>query len=298
VTSEVRKVLLIVNKNTGAGYQPALGSTILDACKKNSVQSEIQFTEAPGHATDLARDGVGKFDIVVAVGGDGTVNEVGLGLLHSATPMGIIPKGSGNGLARHLGIPAKIAGAVQCLLSGKTLLMDTFRINGIFSLNVSGIGFDGHIANLFGMDKTRGLRGYTKITLNEFKGFGEFDARISFGDTVLEKKAFVIAIANSSQYGNNARIAPAASVCDELLHVSILKKMPAFRLDFIYAFFAGTINQSAYCQIIEARDLTIELAEPMPFHIDGEGRGKSDRFVVEMVPASLCIIAPCNLIRA
>jgi YegS/Rv2252/BmrU family lipid kinase len=297
VNSEVKKVLFIVNRYSGSGYQPAIGSAILKDCKKNNVECDVQFTNAPGHATELARNAIGRFDSIVAVGGDGTVNEVAQGLLYSQTPMGIIPAGSGNGLARHLGIPVKIGEALRCLFSGKTIFMDTFRINGMFSLNVSGIGFDGHIANLFGMDKTRGLQGYAKIAVAEFNRFREFDARISIGETVLERKAFVIAIANSSQYGNNAKIAPAASVCDELLHISILKKMPAFRLDFIYAFFAGTINQSAYCQIIEARDLTIELAEPMPFHIDGEGRGKSDRFTVEMVPASLRILAPCNILR-
>lgn len=298
MNNEVKKVLFIVNKYSGAGYQPAVEGKILDACEKNNVEAAIEFTQGQGHATTLARQAIaGGFEKVIAVGGDGTVNEVAQGLLHSQVPMGIIPRGSGNGLARHLGIPIKITQALQCLFTSQVIAMDTFRMNGKLSLNVSGIGFDGHIANLFGTDKKRGFQGYTKLTLNEFIQFLEFDAQISIGENVVKKKAFVIAIANSSQYGNNAKIAPAASVCDELLHISILKKMPLYRLDFIYSFFSGTINQSKYCEILEARDLVIQLNSPMSFHIDGEPCGKADRFVIEMIPASLQMLAPCNIMN-
>lgn len=297
MNDEVKKVLFIVNKYSGAGYQPTVEGKILDACEKNDVEATIEFTQGPSHATTLARQAIaGGFKKVIAVGGDGTVNEVAQGLLHSQVPMGIIPKGSGNGLARHLGIPMKITQALQRLFTSQVIAMDTFRMNGKLSLNVSGIGFDGHIANLFGTDKKRGFQGYTKLTLNEFIQFPEFDAQISIGESVVKKRVFIIAIANSSQYGNNAKIAPAASVCDELLHISILKKIPPYRLDFIYSFFSGTINQSAYCEILEARDLVIQLNSPMSFHIDGEPCGKADRFVIEMIPASLQMLAPCNMV--
>lgn len=170
-------------------------------------------------------------------------------------------------------------------------------MNGKLSLNVSGIGFDGHIASLFGIDKKRGFQAYTKLTINEFIQFPEFAAHLTIGERVLEKKAFVIAIANASQYGNNAMIAPAASVCDGLLQISILKKMPPYRLDFIYSFFSGTIAQSAYCEILDARDLTIQLATPVAYHIDGEPCGKADRFVIETVPASLQMLAPRDVVN-
>jgi diacylglycerol kinase (ATP) len=298
VNNEVKKVLFIVNKYSGTGYQPALEGRILHACKENHVECTIEFTQRKGHATTLSQQAIaGGFKKVIAVGGDGTVNEVAQGLLHSSVPMGIIPKGSGNGLARHLGIPIKITQALQCLFTSEVIAMDTFRMNGKLSLNVSGLGFDGHIASLFGTDKKRGLHGYTRLTLNEFIRFPEFEAHISIGGNVMRKKAFVIAIANSSQYGNNAKIAPAASVCDELLHISILKKIPPYRLDFIYAFFSGTIDQSAYCEIVQARDVEIQLHAPMSFHIDGEPAGKADRFVIEMIPTSLRVLAPCNIMN-
>jgi diacylglycerol kinase (ATP) len=268
---------------------------IFATCKENGMECAMKYTEGRGHATTLAHQAVDLgYHKVVAVGGDGTVNEVAQALLHAPAAMGIIPKGSGNGLARHLGIPIKINLAVNCLFNSDIIHMDTFRINRLLSLNVSGIGFDGHIADLFGGDSTRGFQGYTKLVLNEFMNFPEFEAEIAFGDTLLKKKAFVIAIANSSQYGNNAKIAPSASVCDEILNLSILKKFPPYRLDFIYSFFTGTIERSAYCETLQVRDVTIKLAAPMSFHIDGEPAGKSDSFKIEMDPASLQMLAPCG----
>lgn len=295
MNNEVKKVFFIINKFSGTGYQPALITSILEAGKAVRAESELAFTEGPGHATMLAEQAVAAgFDKVVAVGGDGTVNEVAKGLLYSDTRMGIIPKGSGNGLARHLGIPINVNMALKCLFTSQVITMDTFRMNGKLSVNVSGIGFDGYIANLFATDKKRGLRGYTKLVLHEFMKFPEFEAVITLGGNQMKKKAFVIAIANSSQYGNNARIAPAASVCDEILNVSVLRKIPPYRLDFIYSFFSGNIDQSVYCETLRIRDAIIELNSPMAFHIDGEFAGTADRFTIELQPASLNVLVPCD----
>jgi len=295
VNNEVRKVFFIINRFSGRGYQPALEASILSAGKEHCVDSEIAFTEGPGHATLLTQQAVAAgFDWIIAVGGDGTVNEVAKGLLFTEAKMGIIPKGSGNGLARHLGIPVNITLALKCLFTSKAIAIDTFRINEKLSVNVSGIGFDGYIANLFGLDKKRGIQGYTRLVLHEFMSFPEFDAVITADGKEFQRRAFIIAIANSSQYGNNARIAPAASVCDAILNLSVLKKIPPYRLDFIYSFFSGTIDQSAYCETLRIQDTVIQLPSPMDFHVDGEFAGKADRFVIEMQPASLNILAPCD----
>lgn len=284
--NEVSKVLFIINKHAGKGYQPALEGAIIDACVKNNIECSIEYTKARGHATELAREGR-IFDQVVAVGGDGTVNEVAQGLTGSSTPMGILPNGSGNGLARHLKIPINIPKALTYLMESKAIAIDTFTLNGKLSLNVSGIGFDGHIANIFGKEKKRGLQGYAKHTINEFLAFKEFEARLTADGKSITKKAFVIAIANSSQYGNNARIAPAASVCDELLHISILKKIPPYRMDFIYSFFNGTIDTSSFCEILEVKNLDITLDHEMAYHVDGEPCGTSDRFTIALQPSAL-----------
>lgn len=295
MNNEDKKVFFIINKYSGTRYRPGAEAAILEVCRENHAPCTLEFTGGPGHATTLAAQAVAAgFKKVVAVGGDGTVNEVAQALLHSPVAMGIVPKGSGNGLARHLRIPLKITSALKCLFTSQPIAMDTLRINGKLSLNVSGIGFDGYIANLFGGDNERGLRGYARLMLREFRRFREFEAHIQMGEDHVDTDAFVIAIANSSQYGNNARIAPAASVRDALFNVSILKKMPPYRLDFIYRFFAGTIDQSAYCRVIAAREATVNLRAPMYFHTDGEPCGKADRFVIEMVPASLRILSPCE----
>jgi diacylglycerol kinase (ATP) len=294
VNNEVKKVLFIVNKFAGAGFRAELEAGIRESCGFHRVESDIVFTEARGHATELSRDAArnSSFQFVVAVGGDGTVNEVAQGLLHTDTPLGIIPKGSGNGLARHLRIPMQLSRALPTLFSSQVISMDTFKMNGMLSLNVSGIGFDGHIANLFGQSKKRGLQGYAKHALNEFIRFPEFEAEIETSHKTFVRKAFVIAIANASQYGNNARIAPAASIRDEMLHINILKKVPPYRLDFIYAFFTGNINRYAYCEFLETRKITIRLKEPIAFHIDGEASGKAREFQIEVLPASLKILVP------
>jgi len=296
VKNEVKKVLFIVNKFAGTGYQPELEGRILDICEQHDVECTIEFTRSRGHATELAREAEGKgFKQVIAVGGDGTVNEVARGLLNTSVEMGIIPRGSGNGLSRHLGIPMKVLPAVKNIFANEVVSMDTFTVNGHLSLNVSGIGFDGHIANLFGENKKRGLAGYVKLTIREFIKATEFQADIIADGKNLNRQAFVIAIANSSQYGNNARIAPAASVCDQKLHITFLKKVPAYRLDFIAAFFTGKIDRATrYCEIIEAKNLTIHTKEPVAYHVDGEPSGRADSFQIEVRPCSLKMLVPMH----
>lgn len=291
--NETRKVLFIVNRFAGTGYQPQVEGRMIDISEKNDVECSIEFTQGPGHATELAKGATQRgFDFVVAVGGDGTINEVARGLVGSLTPMGIVPRGSGNGLSRHLGIPLKISDAIDTLYESEAVAIDTFRVNGKLSLNVSGIGFDGHIANLFGGKSKRGLAGYAKLTLKEYLQFQEFEAEIIADGKTLQQKAFIIAIANSSQYGNNARIAPTASVRDELLHLNIVKKIPAYRVDVVYAVFVGNVEKSSFCEVTTAKSIQIKTKQPVAYHVDGEPSGHMDRFDIEVVPASLRVLVP------
>ena len=187
--------------------------------------------------------------------------------------------------------------ALEKLFTSQQIKMDTFLLNDRLSLNVSGIGFDGRISNLFAKEKKRGFQGYVKHALRESMTFKEFDAEIDLGSETISTKSFIIAIANSSQYGNNARIAPAASVCDNILHVNLLKKIPFYRLDFFYAFFAGSIARTPFCRMIEARQFTIRVREPMSFHVDGEGAGEADVFDVRIQPESLLMRIPKETLK-
>jgi YegS/Rv2252/BmrU family lipid kinase len=290
---EVNKVLFIINKFAGTGYQPELEGRILARSEAHDVETKIMFTEGPGHATALALDAKKHgFGRVVAVGGDGTLNEVAQGLFQSQIPMGIIARGSGNGLARHLGIPLAIPAAIENVFTGSPLAMDTFTLNGKVSLNVSGIGFDGHIANLFGGKTKRGITGYASLILQEYLRFREFEFDMAIGAEPLVRKAFVVAIANSSQYGNNACIAPAASVTDGILHVNVLRKVPPYRFDFVYNFFNRTIHRSRFSEMFETPSLKIRTRVPVPYHVDGEPCGIQDQFNIQISPGALPVIVP------
>ena len=286
-------ILFVVNKYAGIGYPADLERSIKKACDDNNTLCAIEFTQRKGHATELATGAsTNGFNKVVAVGGDGTINEVARGLIHNEIPMGIIPRGSGNGLARHLGIPLKTTEAMNTLFKCDTIAMDVFRVNGKLSLNVSGIGFDGHITNLFGVKSTRGLLGYVMLTVQELLKFKEFETEIFMNEESLKRSAFIIAIANSSQYGNNAQIAPSASVRDGLLHINVMRRVPLFRLDFIYSFFRGTLGKSSFCEFLEAPSLQIKTREPIDYHVDGEPCGLSDTFNIELNPAALRVLVP------
>jgi diacylglycerol kinase (ATP) len=293
--SEVKKLLFIINKYAGTGYEPQLERKIIDSCAQHRVECSIEFTAGRGHATELARKGAGTYSAVVAVGGDGTVNEVCRGLVSTPTPLGIIPKGSGNGLARHLNIPLKLSSSLQALLTGNTIAMDTFRLNGQLSVNVSGIGFDGHIANLFGQYKKRGLWGYTTLVLKEYLRYREFEVELQTENKTSKYKSFIIAVANSSQYGNNAFIAPQASVTDGLLQIARIKKIPLYRgLSFGYRMFMRKLQNNDLFNSSTQKNFTIRTTTPVSYHIDGEPCGLSDTFVIELMPGSLPVIVPAN----
>lgn len=298
VNTDCKKILFIINRHAGMGYQAKLEGKISDACKKHRVACTIEFTRARGHAIELTKSFLNKgFQQVVAVGGDGTMNEVAQGLIHTGIPMGIIPRGSGNGLARHLGISLNISSALQQLFESNVFPIDTFTVNGRLSLNVSGIGFDGHVTNLFGVESTRGLIGYITLTIKEFLRFQEFGTLITMNGKTINRNAFILAIANSSQYGNNARIAPTASICDGLLHINIVKKVPLYRLDFLYAFFLGGIERSAFCEIIETHLVEFKTKRPIAYHVDGEPCGLEDSFRIELHSDSLHVLVPDTTLK-
>jgi len=275
------------------GYQTAIEGRILDTCEKNDTKCSIEYTQRRGHAISLANEASKNgFDYVVAVGGDGTINEVARGLLNSDTPMGILPRGSGNGLARHLGISVTLTDAIDNLFHHKVMKIDTLSINDKLSLNVSGIGFDGHVANLFANKKIRGLVGYVRITVKEYFQFPEFEAEVSVDNKTVVRKSFIIAVANSSQYGNNIKIAPLASVRDGILHLTIMKKIPLYRFDYILSFLKGSFTNSKMFEILKGKEVKIKTSQAVPYHIDGEPCGLNDSFNIQLRPASLSVLVP------
>ncbi len=292
--TKIKNALFIVNKFSGGGYRPDVEGRIIEECKKLNIECTIEFTQSRGHATELASDAVGQHvDYVFAVGGDGTVNEVAQGLLGSKVAMGILPKGSGNGLARHLGMPMSFKKSLEIISTHREQMIDTMSVNGKLSVNVSGIGFDGHIAGLFANSSKRGLIGYTKLVLKEFINFKSFEANVEVNGKLYQSKPFIIALANSSQFGNNARVAPQASVCDQLIDVCFIQKVPVSQaIGFAGKMFRGKLDQSRFVDIVKTNQLTINLNQSVAYHIDGEAMKASDKFNVKIMPVSLKVLIP------
>ena len=271
----------------------AVEDRIRKICEKNHTECNIEHTQYRAHAVELARDAAAAGrDYVVAVGGDGTINEVAQGLTGTATAMGILPRGSGNGLARHYGIPAQLPDAIDSLFSNTVVRMDTLLFNNRLSLNVSGIGFDGHIANLFAGEKIRGLLGYARLTIAEMLKFPEFDADVTIDGKTIITKAFIMAFANSSQYGNNVRIAPHASASDGVFDMTVIKKFSLKDIGFIHSFLKGKLEESELCDMLVGKEATVRTSHAVLFHIDGESCGQADTFSIVLQPASLLVLVP------
>ena len=294
---ENKKVFFIINKYSGTGFRPEVEGRIIDRCSQLGYECTIEFTQSRGHATELARQAVKEnFKIAFAMGGDGTMNEVAQGLVHSDTIMGILPKGSGNGLARHLKIPLEFKNALELLANHQVISMDTFTVNDHLSVNVSGIGFDGHIAGLFGKNGKRGLLGYVKLVMKEFSSFKEFPVELIIDGKTVRSNAFILAIANASQFGNNARVAPAASVSDQQLDICSIQKVPFSQaIGFAGKMFSGNIDKSSFVEMWKGQKIEMNFPSPMPYHIDGEPLPPAAAFKIILQPSSLRMLTPSGV---
>jgi diacylglycerol kinase family enzyme len=168
-------------------------------------------------------------------------------------------------------------------------------VNGKISVNVAGIGFDAHVASRFGKGGKRGLAEYARLVLQEFGSYREFGCEALIDGKSYKSDAFIIALANSSQFGNNALVAPDASVCDGLIEVCFIKKIPVFAMPaFATRMFTGKIGTSRFVDIVKASRFEVEFKKPLPYHIDGESFEPTSRFVVEIQPGALKMIVPVN----
>ncbi len=288
------KLLYIVNPASGVRNKRVLSGMLLRETDKEVFSPELCFTRYPGHARELALAAASEgYYAAIAVGGDGTVNEVAEGLIHSQTSLGIVQGGSGNGLALHLGIPNSPKKAVACINRHSRKLIDTGRLNGRFFCNLAGAGFDGEVAQRFSRHRLRGLLPYVKTIIGLYPGYKE--AEIQFADTKgkYHRKAILIAFANSDQFGNMARLAPMASTHDGNLDVCILKKIPVQALPItLYRLFAGSLQRSAYTEYRLTKQMVVCSDRPLLWHTDGEPAGIANRFECTIDPSSLYVLVP------
>lgn len=290
-----KSIIFIVNPISGTKSKDALPSLIKQFIDENSFDCKIIKTQYAGHATEIASTCVKEHqDICVAVGGDGTVNEVACSLVNSETALGIIPCGSGNGLARHLCLPMNMKQALQVINAGKTDYFDYGIINEQPFFCTCGMGFDAHVSLKFAESGKRGLVTYIENVLKE--GFSyKPDTYIITDDSGKHRfKAFLVACANASQYGNNAYIAPEASMQDGLLDIIIMEPFNIIEAATLgLDLFAKTLKNNTHIQTFQASSIHIHRNKAGAIHFDGDPIKMGNDIDVRIVPRGLkAIINP------
>ena len=262
------RIRFIINPISGGGKKQKYVERLI---KSHIIhQYDIFYTKKQGDASLICKDSIKlSIDIIIAIGGDGTVNECVKELTNTETALGVIPCGSGNGFATHIGMSQNLKSAIKQINNCHITHCDTCLINNHSFVNVAGIGFDGHIANLFSNNKIRGFKTYIKLIFEELS-YNAKNYIIKYNGKEEKVKAYFIAFANTSQYGNKMYISPKASINDGLIDVVIVKEFPKWRiLLFLLKMRIKRIHESKYVKIIKTKEINI-LAEDIISHIDGE----------------------------
>jgi len=293
---EKKRVLFILNPASGPRNNTeeefaALVSANIDS---SAIDYKIVVTKDVLHATKLSRKAVAqKTDIIVAVGGDGTVNEVASGIIGSDTALGIIPFGSGNGLAHHLNLPFNVPEAISLINKGNTFQMDTASVNDIPFLSIAGIGFDALVADKFAGNSTRGLLTYLNIVSTEYISYQPLDYKLTIDGSTKTYNALLIGFANSDQFGYNTSIAPEARVDDGLIDVCIVQKAPLYTIPFIAPLlFVRQVHRTPFVNIIKAREVIVHTLDEMIVNIDGEPVTLKGPLKLSLIPHSLKVVIP------
>lgn len=291
----VVKTRFIFNPHSGHNARnPSLLARTRAFIREHVPQAELVLTEHPRHATELASQAVSEgCQLIVAVGGDGTLNEVAAALVGTEAALGLVPCGSGNGLGRHLGIPGPGKGAFRTLLDGRVRTIDTGAANGIPFFNAMGIGFDAEISHRFNQLTRRGLPAYVKTTCAALFGYRPETYHICNGTTSLTTQAFIVSVANSDQYGNDCFIAPGARVDDGHLNLTVIKSATPFNtLPLVARLFTNRIDGSKSVARLKGAHFTIERAAPGLIHTDGETHETAAVVDIVVHPLSLRIMVP------
>lgn len=287
-------IVFIVNPFSGTTNKQNFATIVTEYLDHYRFDHLIQYTEAPGHAIDLAKQCIeANVDIVVAVGGDGTINEVATGLVHSDTTLGIIPAGSGNGFALHLGMSRDLKKAIKQINKAKSIRIDTCTLNGSFFINVAGLGFDAQVAYHTKKDKKRGFFNYFKKTLQLSSKYKPEELSIEIDGKVIEGKYAAAVIANASKYGYVFTVAPFAKLNDGLLDIILFKDAFVPRYFFeAYRFVNNSIHKSSLAETYNGRVIKIFSKNQSYYHLDGEGYDQATEFVIEVIPDSISVLSP------
>ena len=286
-----KKILFVVNPVSGSGKQKKIGSIIERYLDKFKFSFELVFTTHPKHAEEILLEQQEHFDIIIAVGGDGSVNQIGTLLINSPVVFGIIPAGSGNGLALHLNIPLNFKGAIELINSYQhSIKMDVAKINEHYFLSTAGTGFDAHVAWKFSTASTRGFLTYAKITLQELFKYKIKKYTLEINDQIIEVHALAVTVANSNQYGNNAYVSPQSKLDDGFLRLIIIKAFPIYYAPLmIFRLFNKSLLKSKFVDTYKLKKIVMT-SPTEHIQLDGKPLTIKQKLHIKVIPHCLHII--------
>src|SRR5690554_303071 len=288
------KVCLIINPISGTESKKNIPEEVAAAIDQKKYDLMIRVTGYPNHASEIARHAVKKkFKFVITAGGDGTVNEVARELINSDTVLGILPYGSGNGLARELGIPLDTEKTLNIILNANTRVIDYGIANDHIFFCTCGFGFDAFVSDKFAEEKKRGPLGYVRNVLESVVDFRAEEYELTYDDGKLTGKAFILTCANASQYGNEAYIAPGASMDHGKMNVSILKPLNALEIPPTpNQLFTKNIDKNSKMTSLLTRTLNIKRSKAGVMHVDGEPVQTGSEVNVKIIHKGLKVFVP------
>ncbi|MCI1647645.1 MAG: diacylglycerol kinase family lipid kinase [Bacteroides sp.] len=297
MNEEKKKISFIINPISGTQDKEQILNLIDERLDREKYKKEVVYTEHAGDATNIAtRKAKEGTDAIIAIGGDGTVNEIARALVHTETTLGIIPCGSGNGLARHLQIPMDSKRAIKIINEGITDLIDYGKINDVPFFCTCGVGFDAFVSLKFAKAGKRGPLTYLEKTLLEGLKYQPETYELETENSTTKYKAFLIACGNASQYGNNAYITPQATLTDGLLDVTILEPFTVLDVPSLaFQLFNKTINQNSRIKTFQCQTLRIHRAKPGVVHYDGDPMMTGEDIEIKIIEKGLRVIVPSNV---
>lgn len=287
-----KKILFIINPISGVSKKSRVSDQIAEHLDHNKYDAEIRYTLYKHHSILLTEEAVAAgFDIVVAVGGDGSVHEVSSVLVGTNTALGIIPLGSGNGWARHFGIPLNVEKAIKLFNNCKTVTTDSGLMNGKHFINCAGVGFDATVASHFAETRLRGFWSYAYSTFKMFLTFKPTQYEVEVDDKKYQGSYFMISVMNGSQFGYNVKSIPSADPSDGLLDVLFLKKFNKSIVFFItLRVLFNQLDKSRYAQVLRGKEIKISMKEQADLQLDGEPVNVKKHVQISCTPHALKMI--------
>ena len=289
----MKKIAFIINPKSGTKSKESLPELIEKNLDKEKFEPKIVYTQYAGHGKELAQQlSAEGYDVVVACGGDGTVNEIASAIVHTNTALAIVPLGSGNGLGRHLGYSMSPSKALQQINEANEEHIDYAKANDRCFFCTCGTGFDALVAYQFATAGSRGFQTYVKKIMQDVLTYKPETYRITDGkDINIEHKAFLLTFANANQWGNKAYIAPHASIQDGKMDICMLSSSAILGAPALaVSLFTKTIDKSMFMDSLQARDVTLYREAESPFHIDGDPVAMPKQVRIRMVEGGLRVL--------